>query len=74
MTGLELARQFLSIRPDFPVVMMTGYLDERLTKEANTLGVRSVMAKPISLGELVSVLQAFEVSERAHEGLSIERL
>lgn len=74
MTGLELARQFLSIRPDFPVVMMTGYLDERLTKEANTLGVRSVMTKPISLGELVSVLQAFEVFERAHEGLSIERL
>jgi len=74
MTGLELAKQFLSIRPDFPVIMMTGYLDERLAKEANILGVRLVMAKPISFGELISILQTFEVSERAHEELSIERL
>ena len=48
MTGLMLAREILSIRPDMPVVLATGYsegLDEEAVKKA---GIRELMMKPFS--------------------------
>ncbi|MEJ5300537.1 MAG: ATP-binding protein [Thermodesulforhabdaceae bacterium] len=74
MTGLELVRRFFSIRPDFPMVVMTGYLEEKMKKEAELLGVRFVIVKPVSLSDMVSILQACGEIGKAHEESVQERL
>ncbi len=52
MTGTDLAREILSVRPDIPVVLITGYrdvVDEELAREA---GVKAVVAKPMTRAEV----------------------
>jgi signal transduction histidine kinase/CheY-like chemotaxis protein len=52
MTGIDLARELLSVRPDVPVVLITGYcdvVDEELAREA---GVKAVVAKPMTRAEV----------------------
>jgi CheY-like chemotaxis protein len=56
MTGGELAAKVLSIRPDLPVLLLTGYADPAMEKELRQIGVREVLGKPLSaqkLGEAV---------------------
>lgn len=56
MTGLELARNILQIRPDFPIILCTGYsnlVDEETAKKA---GVRGFIMKPLSKKGLAELL------------------
>jgi PAS domain S-box-containing protein len=46
-TGSELAREILRIRPDIPIVLMTGFVGPALTERAVEVGVREVLAKPL---------------------------
>jgi CheY-like chemotaxis protein len=49
MTGDVLAREVLTLRPDVPVVLMTGHSD-RVDKELILkLGVNKLLTKPLSL-------------------------
>jgi PAS domain S-box-containing protein len=55
MTGDELAVNILSLKPDMPILLCTGYSD-RITKEdAKRLGVRKYIQKPLDI-EKLSVL------------------
>jgi PAS domain S-box-containing protein len=47
LTGSELAREMLRIRPDIPVVLMSGYIAGGLASRARSAGVRDVLAKPL---------------------------
>lgn len=49
MTGLDLTAEVLSIRPDLPVILCTGYSDPETEQRAKALGIRDLMMKPISL-------------------------
>jgi PAS domain S-box-containing protein len=52
MSGDLLARKILALRPDVPVVLMTGHSD-RVDKETILrLGVRTLLSKPLSLRQL----------------------
>ncbi|MBN1185419.1 MAG: sigma-54-dependent Fis family transcriptional regulator [Bacteroidales bacterium] len=53
MTGLELAEAIMKIRPEIPIIILTGYADQDVMMEAINLGgiFRYVM-KPWSLEEL----------------------
>ena len=56
MTGFELARNVLAIRPDMPVVLCTGYsniVNERAAKE---IGIKAFIMKPISKKALAEAL------------------
>ena len=58
MTGAELAREFLSIRPDFPIVLCTGFsemIDEAIAKG---IGIKAFVMKPVVMRELAGVLQS----------------
>jgi len=57
MTGDELARRVLDLRPDLPVVLCTGY-SERITEEAaEALGIRGFVMKPVVIRELALLLR-----------------
>ncbi len=52
MTGAELARALLKIRPDLPVILCTGYSDAINKVEVKKLNIREFILKPVSLHDL----------------------
>ena len=52
LTGLALVRKVRQIRPDLPVILMTGYGGCALTGEIQATGVRLVLDKPMTIGAL----------------------
>jgi putative nucleotidyltransferase with HDIG domain len=56
MTGIELMRQVLEIKPSLPVILMTGFAELKETKEAFDLGARGFLPKPFRKEELLKVL------------------
>jgi CheY-like chemotaxis protein len=47
MTGSELVREIRNIRPDIPIVLMSGYVSPALSARARDAGVAEVLAKPL---------------------------
>jgi len=56
MTGPELAVELLAIRPDLPVILLSGSGAEMAESPAAHPGIREFLAKPIRLAELAAVL------------------
>ena len=57
MAGDELAKNLISIRPDIPIIMCTGYSDAMTEKEALQLGIRAFIMKPLVIEELADVIR-----------------
>ena len=57
MTGGELAAKVLEIRPDLPVLLLTGYADPAMEKELRQIGVREVLGKPLSAQKLADAVR-----------------
>jgi DNA-binding response OmpR family regulator len=53
-TGLEPLVELKSLRPNLPVIMLTGYGSERISAAAFKLGVTEYFPKPVRGGELVA--------------------
>lgn len=52
MTGRELASEILSVRPDIPILICTGY-NETIDKDSVIkMGIKDLLTKPISLHEI----------------------
>jgi len=47
LTGSELVREIRRIRPDVPIVLMSGYVSAGLLARARDAGVAEVLAKPL---------------------------
>ena len=56
MSGTEMAGEILKIQPDIPIIIMTGTLNKSLLQKAQDIGVKKVIIKPISIGELCSAI------------------
>ncbi len=52
MRGAEVARAAHALRPDLPVVLVTGYRSEAMEAEARMSGVVAVLDKPLQRREL----------------------
>lgn len=57
-TGLEIARAIHSVLPDLPVIMVSGYITDDLRAQAESAGVRQLIAKPQDLEELRDAVQS----------------
>ncbi len=57
MSGMDVAQQLISIRPDAPVVLSSGYLRPAEIEKARSLGVREVILKPNTVEELGPLVQ-----------------
>jgi PAS domain S-box-containing protein len=59
MTGSELAGEIRRLRPDIPILLMTGYITPALAARAKEMGVHEVLAKPLVMGDIaVSLARA----------------
>jgi PAS domain S-box-containing protein len=57
MSGFELAEKLLEVRPDVPILMVSGYFAPEDAATGAQLGIRQLIHKPLSmrrLGELLS--------------------
>ena len=57
MTGEQLARKVLEVRPGLPVVLLTGYSEKINAKKAEKLGIAEFVMKPIRQGELALIIR-----------------
>ncbi len=58
MTGSELAAQIHRIRPDIPIVLMSGFTSAALAARARDAGVIEVLAKPLVSRDIARCLAA----------------
>jgi len=56
MTGSELAREIRRIRPDIPIVLMSGYVTPALIDRAREIGIKDVLAKPLAARDIARSL------------------
>jgi PAS domain S-box-containing protein len=57
MTGFELAKAMLAIRPDIPIILCTGYSDLITPEKAKEAGIREFAMKPLSISDLTAAIQ-----------------
>ena len=58
MTGSEFVREIRKIRPEVPVVMMTGYVTASLAARAREAGIHEVLGKPLVAREIARSVAA----------------
>jgi CheY-like chemotaxis protein len=57
MSGLEVAKEILRVRPDIPLVLVSGYLQAKDREQANAIGIRHVLLKPNSVADFGPTVQ-----------------
>jgi len=57
MTGDELAREVLKIRPDMPVVLCTGYSEKISEEKAKEMGIREFAMKPLVISDFARTVR-----------------
>jgi PAS domain S-box-containing protein len=56
MSGIELARELLRLRPDLPIILTSGYLRPGEAEQARLIGVREIVEKPNTPHDLLPVI------------------
>jgi PAS domain S-box-containing protein len=57
MSGVQLAKTLLEIRPDIPIALCSGFMREGEVEHAEAVGIREILAKPFSVEQLSPMLQ-----------------
>jgi signal transduction histidine kinase/CheY-like chemotaxis protein len=57
LSGVELAREIRRLRPDLPIVLMSGYSGAKLTERAQATGVAEVLRKPLVRRDIAEALE-----------------
>jgi CheY-like chemotaxis protein len=57
MTGVELARKVMEVRPEIPIILCTGYSDLINKEKAKDLGIKGFVMKPFNLLGLGTMLK-----------------
>lgn len=64
-SGLQVAADFLKLRPKLPILLSSGRVTEELRERARAAGIAEVLHKPNSMEEISEVVHRFAVSKRA---------
>ena len=57
MTGKDLARELMSIRPDIPIILCTGFSEQIDMDKAIDMGISAFVMKPIVMHELAQTVR-----------------
>jgi PAS domain S-box-containing protein len=72
MTGTELAKVLLSLRPDIPIVLTTGFSESINAATARSIGIRAFVMKPLTRAELAETIRlVLENEEFVEKGPSL---
>lgn len=57
MTGSDLARRMLRIRPDIPIILLTGYSNLVDEKSAKAIGIKEFILKPVTKSSMARCIR-----------------
>jgi len=57
MTGADLAKELMCIRPDIPIILCTGFSEIINADEAKALGIREFVMKPFTTSEITETMR-----------------
>ncbi len=57
MTGVELAKSCMRIRPDIPMILCSGYSQTITAEEAKMMGIREFIMKPFSIETIAQTVR-----------------
>lgn len=57
MTGKDMAKEMMSIRPDIPVILCTGFSEQIDREMAEEMGIRAFVMKPIIMSEMANTIR-----------------
>ena len=57
MTGVDLAEEVMKIRPNFPVILCTGFSQNVSEQQAKSLGIREFIMKPVTMADLARAIR-----------------
>jgi CheY-like chemotaxis protein len=57
MTGSDLARRMLQIRPDLPIILCTGYSNIISEEEAKAMGIKGFAMKPLAKKDIGALIR-----------------
>ena len=57
MTGLQIAREMVSIRPNIPIILCTGFSEPIRQKNLKKLSVEALLRKPLSKAQLANTVR-----------------
>jgi signal transduction histidine kinase/CheY-like chemotaxis protein len=59
LTGTQLATQLHQLRPELPILLMTGYSGPLLAEQASHAGIRAILPKPLQSRDIASSLARY---------------
>jgi len=57
MTGAELAKELLHLRPDIPIILCTGFSEQIDEEKAKEMGIRAFVMKPIVTSQMANTIR-----------------
>ena len=57
LTGLDLTRKLLSLQPDLPIILFTGFNEKITEEEAKRLGIQRLLLKPFTIQALAVTIR-----------------
>lgn len=67
MTGVELARRMMEVRPDIPIILQTGYSAKVDEEKALARGIKGFLYKPVLKGEMGRLVRTILDDARSGE-------
>lgn len=61
MNDLRLAHELNVKKPDLPVVLMSGFIDDEVREQAALENVRAILSKPLDRQELEKMMDELEI-------------
>ena len=58
VTGLDLARECITVRPDIRIILCTGYSESVSEEMARSAGISAFLMKPVVMGKLARTVRA----------------
>jgi PAS domain S-box-containing protein len=65
MSGLDLVEQLRKLRPDVPVIVVSGYVDSAMQERISAIGVQTVLLKPYTIESLGAAIEQILAASKA---------
>ena len=57
LTGIELARRMIKVKPSIPIVLCTGYSEKLTAVDVGSFGIAEMLLKPVDFDKLAKVMR-----------------
>ena|GEM_PF-3008718 len=58
ISGTDLARELMTMRPDIPIILCTGFHEEATPERIKDLGIKDLLFKPIDLPQMAQTVRS----------------